>query len=274
MIENLEPENLYAIEYKYGKESPFTYSESKRFIINTPKNNDIIYLNIFNNSINQTINNIDKLPIKLIIQNISLYSINSKIINKKFNKTKNDEINENFYTLYIIIQLEKNYYNYKIGINLDPFCEYNNSFNYLINNTNEINENNQNNNNSNFFFWLNNKQPYKILQHFDVLTAICNTNFLHSICKNLNKNINNINKNCYSSIFCYTPSILLNKKLFNMNKYCINLANYISLEISNNLNKNLTTKSVNNFAILLNYLKIKLLINFFLIFFYYKFLLI
>lgn len=285
----MEPEKLYAVEYKYGKESPFTYSESKRFIIETPENNGFVNSNILNDSINQTNKSATILhkqwPIKLIIQNINLYIkkkiTKSKIIDMELKKSSqffenttnvnniSNKIDKNFYSLYIIMQLEQNFFNFKIGINLEPFCEFEKTANYSINNANKINDkfkykNNQDkiSINSEYFFWLSREQPYRILQHLDVLSAICLSNFSHVICNNFKK-YKNINKKCNSSLFCYTPTILLNKKLFSMNKYCINLANYVSTEITKKLFLNKfanATKSISNFVISLNFSKILLLI--------------
>lgn len=35
MLDRLEPGHLYAVQYTYGKNSPFAYEESRRFMVDT-----------------------------------------------------------------------------------------------------------------------------------------------------------------------------------------------------------------------------------------------
>lgn len=301
-MEKLEPEKLYAVEYKYGKESPFSYSESKRFIVETPKVNGLMWSNILtHHNINEKNKNITLIykqwPIKLIIQNINKKKIFAKpaTINTKLSKingtlfVENSTINQiedknkKDDSPYIIMQLHPNFLNFEVGIDIEPFCEldhniYSNSSmrknaydnviieNMLKNNTRKDQTNNHKSiNYSKYFFWLNHDRPYQILRHLDVLSAICFSDPLNMLCKNFK---NTINQNKYrlkkcknGALLCYTPIIHLKKKLFTMDRYCINLVNYLSSEIlKNQLLEKVANETENmiNFTTTLRYSKLVL----------------
>lgn len=130
----MEPNTLYAVEYRYEKESPFVYSESRRFVIET---------NDFSKS--QSLQ-----PIKLELEPIMSNYNDENLLNNANSYIQNVYKN---YTVQITIKLNSKFKKYKIRVDIDPFCDS------TINNGSH--------------FWLTKEEPNKEIKNLPIIEVLC-----------------------------------------------------------------------------------------------------
>lgn len=89
MLDHLEPNRLYAIQYTYGKQSPFVYEESRRFVVDTSGERRPSY--------NAALN-----PVQFVFD---------------YGPEKNGRREPR-----ITARIDRDFSGYEVGVDLEPFC--------------------------------------------------------------------------------------------------------------------------------------------------------
>ncbi|KAI6224837.1 hypothetical protein M3Y95_00794600 [Aphelenchoides besseyi] len=188
-LDGLEASRFYAVQYTYGKQSPFAYAESRRFIVETRPSNG-----------HSTAKSAARPPIQLHFQRPKRPIANLKA-KAETSKPKNLTETENETTKPgVSARLDPTYRDYQLGMDVEPFCRDKNGTH----------------------FWLSADRPEYELKKLNVEEAVCSAHPENFFCPN--QTTTKSKEICIPNL-CYTASLVVRSKVYQMERRCVNVAN-------------------------------------------------
>ncbi|KAI1733078.1 hypothetical protein Ddc_01989 [Ditylenchus destructor] len=190
VLDHLEPNKLYAIQYTYGKQSPFAYAESRRFVVET-KPTSTAYAASHS-------------PVRLVFDQPTPPPSRNSTEHGGDNST---HLAEEEQIPRVSMRLTSEFKDYEIGIDVEPFCDphsYNGSH-----------------------FWLTKDKPTRELRGLKIIEAICDEQPKHELCNGTHPEGSSRPRKCSGPTeLCYTANVMVHDSVYSMERKCENLAKH------------------------------------------------
>ncbi|KAI1726616.1 hypothetical protein DdX_03338 [Ditylenchus destructor] len=190
VLDHLEPNKLYAIQYTYGKQSPFAYAESRRFVVETRPTSSAYAAS--------------HSPVRLVFDQPTPPPFRNSTEHGGDNSTHPAEEEQ---VPRVSMRLTSEFKDYEVGIDVEPFCDphsYNGSH-----------------------FWLTKDKPTRELRGLKIIEAICDEQPKHMLCNGTHPEGSSRPRKCSGPTeLCYTANVMVHDSVYSMERKCENLAKH------------------------------------------------